>query len=198
MEAEKNINVVLERENLEKEVTTPFQKESPIQKFTYFLIFLIVFSVVLGGAAFGYIRYKKIQTTPVVTKPSDVVITAKKADYLPLTLPQGTQTYRYSHGKDVVGPLPQVVELSTIDPGLGGKQTVKVTITHNSPITDVSVNLKTDNKIVNHSLKKISGTNFDGIWEGSWEVDDTYKSRWFLEFDLKSATTSYKDGLAFR
>lgn len=197
MEADKNTNVVMEGEVLEK-VIQPTKKNSAMEKLIGVLVFLIVFVLVLGGSAWGYLQYKKMQNQTAKPLLSSDAQVAKKTKYPPLPLAQGPQTYTGSFGTDFKGIRPTVIQLTTIDPGMNGKQKVDVTIVNDSPITNVSANVKTDNKITNHPMIKVSGTDMNGVWEGEWVVDDTYQNRWFLEFDIKSATGSYKDGLAFR
>lgn len=196
MEPKKKLNP-----SIEGEVFGGVHRTHTIRKNSYnpliiFLLFLLVFVSIVGGVIFGYLQYTKAQAPEVADIAMVQPVESKKAPLMPLA--QGPQTYSYSHGKNVLGPKPQVVQISTIDPGLNGKQKVTVTIKHTSPITDVSVNLKTDNQTKNYPMNKVAGSDTDGTWEGEWTVSDSYNEIYFLEFDLKSTTTSYKDGLAFR
>ena len=61
------------------------------------------------------------------------------------------------------------------DPPMGGKQTVTIAVKHSQPVTRVTAVLKTDNSVSQPvPLQLISGTNTDGQWQGSWQVNDTY------------------------
>jgi hypothetical protein len=200
MEVEKNTNV-LSTEPVAGQIS-PMQPMEPVKdtsgkNFISILAVFCVLIVVVVGAAIGYLNTTKPKTD-IVAQVAEVRKPEPTPTIAPLPLPQGPRIFKYSHGDDVVGPKPQEVRISTIDPGMNGKQKVSVDLTHNSPITDVAVNLTTDNKVARHQLTKITGDEFGGTWEGEWVVDDTYQTKYFLEFDLKSTTTSYKDGLTFR
>lgn len=191
----KNVDVVMEGENVEMVQKEKGAGGGRMSGVITSLLFLCVFLLVLTGIAYAYVKIRESKLKQLAEVPPVRVEKAKKT---PLPLPQGPQTYRYSHGKDVLGPKPQMVQLSTIDPGLNGKQKIEVTIIHDSPVTEAAVNLMTDNKVERHLLTRISGTDMNGVWEGEWVVDDTYLDRFFLQFDLKSKNSSYKDGLSFR
>ena len=116
----------------------------------------------------------------------------------PKPLPGGSQTYRYSHGKDVVGPKLQTVTIDPFDPQPG--DTIKVTaeIKHDSPITKVTTYLVTDSKTVTQEMKKVSGEDTNGTWETEFKLQDTYLYTYQLNFELSSETDNYQGGMTFR
>lgn len=191
----KKVGVEMEHETMEKERTRHTNKTRS-QGLIGALVFVSVFAVVFAGGIFGYLKIKE-KKSPVVSevKTEEVV---KKSKYPPLPLAQGPRTFRMSHGKAMTGPKIGTVKVSALDPGMNGLQNVEVTISHDSPITSVMANVKTDNKITSYSLRRVSGTDMDGVWVGEWNITDTYENRYAIQFDIKSKTTSFVGGLTLR
>jgi len=116
----------------------------------------------------------------------------------PKPLPTGKQVYRYSHGKDVVGPKLQVVTVDPFDPQSGDTILVTAEIKHDSPVTTATAILVTDNKTVTKEMKKVSGEDTNGTWEAKLKLDDTYLYTYQLNFELASDTDSYQGGMTYR
>lgn len=113
-------------------------------------------------------------------------------------LPEGKQVYKYSHGKNVVGPKLQMVTIDPFDPQLN--QTINVTaeIKHDSPVTKATAILVTDHKTVPQEMKHISGEPTNGTWTTEIKLEDTYLCTYQVNFDLQSETGNYQGGMTFR
>lgn len=135
----------------------------------------------------------QIGRTPSPT-PSPVPTTCPNYD-----IPTGKQEFKFSHGEKVVGPKIQTAIIDPLDPAAGQRQTITLTVKHDSPVTSAAATLLTDNsdnQTVKFRLK--SGSNTDGTWEASWQMKDSYKCRYAIKFDLKSSTGDYGDTMHIR
>jgi hypothetical protein len=74
------------------------------------------------------------------------------------------------------------------DVRVGQKQTMTVTLgDEKAPITEVIAEIQTDIGIIKNPLKLISGTNQNGVWEGSWIVRDTHDTMYVTTFKAVNA-----------
>lgn len=93
----------------------------------------------------------------------------------------GKQTYSISQ----THRSPNFTE-AVIDPEdvrLGQTQTMTVTINdEKAPITEVIAEIETDKGIIKNALNRISGTDRDGVWQGSWVVKDTHDTTYVTTF----------------
>ena len=75
---------------------------------------------------------------------------------------------------------------AVIDPEdvrLGQTQTMTVTINdEKAPITEVIAEIETDKGIIKNALNRISGTDQNGVWQGSWVVKDTHDTTYVTTF----------------
>lgn len=103
----------------------------------------------------------------------------------PIPLPRGPREFGVSNSMN-----PQIREfkISEFAPKKGERQeiTVRVVDGKKQKITDVLLNLRSDNKTKNLSLKLASGTEVDGEWRTSWIVDDSFDYVYSLEFKAKN------------
>jgi hypothetical protein len=99
-------------------------------------------------------------------------------------LPAGTQTYRFSHGQDVIGPKPESITIDPLDPEPGRTQTVSIQVSADTPAKSATVEIITDSKTATQKL------NFkDGQWQGLWTIDDTYNYQYGFRLILAGADT---------
>lgn len=113
-------------------------------------------------------------------------------------IPGGKQVYTVSNGSDVAGPKIQEVTIDPQTPKSSETQTVTITVKNDSPVTEATAIIQTDHNQYKNSLKLISGTATNGIWQGSWSITDTYNYTYAILFDLKSSTGEYNNGMRFR
>jgi len=79
-----------------------------------------------------------------------------------------------SHGKAVQGPKPSQIVINPYDPKIGAKQTITIDVKYETAIASGSITMETDEKTKKYALKKISGTNTQGVWETTITTDDTH------------------------
>ncbi len=156
---------------------------------TKITILLLISLLGLLTASYFYIQIDaKKNNRPLLfeskQKPAKTEEIKSSSKPLPIILPAGKQTYRFSHGKDVVGPKPESITIDPLTPNKGEKQTVTLKISAAAPAESASIEIITDNKSADHRL------NFaDGNWTGSWEIDDTYDYKYGLRLVLKNGGT---------
>jgi hypothetical protein len=113
----------------------------------------------------------------------------------PRPLPAGKQTYRLSHGKDVIGPKPQTVTIDPLDPTKGAEQTITVIMSPQDPAASIAALLQTDHKNAGISFAPSSIPN---EWIGTWAADDSYLYTYYLKFTIHGASGTFEGGLRFR
>jgi len=117
----------------------------PVPK-SHLLPLLIALLLVASGALYFYLRvtypvlFTNLQSTLYDLRsnpPSPAVAPQSKG--VSYTLPSGSQTYRFSHGKDVTGPKIQVVTFDPLDPALGSTQTITLEIESPTPLKSAQI-----------------------------------------------------------
>jgi LysM repeat protein len=84
--------------------------------------------------------------------------------------PSGAQTYT---GTTKTPPKIYQIVVDPLNVNYLASQTVSVSISDTNPITQVSGQAITDTKTVNFTLNLISGSQTDGVWQGSWVLQDS-------------------------
>lgn len=174
----------------------------------YILVFVLVLTIVAAFSVFFFdpivskaffsgftTRFSKPTPTPTMEAsaptPSEPRLLTK--------LPQGSQTYTFSHGDKVKGPKPATVTLDPLSTTLNQKQSITITVTESSPVTKASVFLTTDTKKeVEHVLTKKNTTDKKDTWTGSWTVDDTIDQRYEARLYITSSDGVYDNTMRFR
>lgn len=162
------------------------------KKLIELLILIILLSVI------GFILTQQISRRLSQTIAPSPSLSPSPSPCVASRIPVGKQVYRYSHGKDVVGPKLQVVTLDPNDPQEDQRISITAEIKHDSPVTNATLYLVTDNKTVEEKMKLISGEPNNGIWATEIEINDTYLCTYELNFDLQSETGNYLGGMVFR
>lgn len=117
----------------------------------------------------------------------------------PFPLPSGKQVFSVSYGdKDPGKPKLTSIAMDPLPPTLGAKQTLTISITSVSPITEVTTTLMTDNKTVSFSPQLVRGAPTEGDWEASWVASDTTEKRYYLTFHVESTVGIRDDDITFR
>lgn len=110
----------------------------------------------------------------------------------------GDQTFQFSHSPKVIGPKPQQVILSPIDPQENQSIKITVIIKNDSPVTKADLVIYTDNDTQTKELKLIDGDKTNGTWQAELKLNDTYQYIYKIYFDLQSTTGNYNSGLTLR
>lgn len=119
-------------------------------------------------------------TTPSIPSPTPTV----------RHIPSGRRAFSVSQSGTVSGPRFSRGTIDPYDPTIGQSQSVTIRITDSVPVGNASVRLKTDTKEIVYPLSLISGTQLDGQWGTSWEMQDSYLYRYHVLFEAKSGNGS--------
>jgi len=113
-------------------------------------------------------------------------------------LPHGKQEWKFSHGNQVTGPKVQGAVVDPLDPSENKTQTVSISVADDSPVLGAVAKIFTDNKQITRPLKLVSGSPTDGIWQGSWELNDTYNYVYHIDFTVGGESGTWNGALTFR
>ena len=143
------------------------------------LISIVLLNLILLIIVFFLLSLSKlkptIKTTPIPT-PFRVSPTPTPT---PVPLVQGPQTFSIG-----MKGIPEMYEVwfNTIDPK-NGTQTVKLKIRDKlGKVNLATAAVKTDKLSKKYSLSFLSGTASDGVWTGSWTLNDTYNKNFMITF----------------
>ena len=167
------------------------------------LLELFILVILLGLIVFIVFKYYRPNTLT-GEKPAEQTAeqqptpTPLPSPCIPKILPGGKQVYRYSHGKDVIGPKLQIVTIDPFDPQSNQVINVTAEIKHDSPVTKATATLVTDNKSAPAVMELVSGEPANGTWAVQLQLEDSYRCTYQLNFDLQSKTGNYIGGMTFR
>ena len=102
----------------------------------------------------------------------------------PRSLATGRQTYLVQ--TKGIGPTITDLTLDPIDPAPNQLQFVSIKIISSSPVKYVNYHLKTDNKTSQYTLNLSEGTDRNGVWIGTFLVDDTYLSTYMATIEAEN------------
>lgn len=156
-----------------------------------FVTLLLLLLAVIGVGAFVVVKtgVLQVQVTP---SQQNIADSLRKTSNAPLPTPTSTylkpgkESYVYSWGEGTTVPKMNYVDVDPHDPKKGQTQKVNVKFTHTSAIEQVSLQLFSDNKSETHPMTMSEGTNVNGTWTGSWNIDDTVLYRYDLRFLVKA------------
>lgn len=151
--------------------------------------------VLLSGLA--YYLYQRQQASILLSNTNPAAIT-NPITPSQIKLPSGKQTYRFNHGSNVVGPKMQSVTINPLDPQNGDTQTITVEMGSSSLLTKAIITIYTDNKQKEIGLKFVSGDLENGIYQGSWAVNDTYEKRYAFRYILTDSSGTYDNTMSPR
>jgi len=166
---------------------------------------LIILLLVIGASGYYYISisYPTLFadiTTSVKSSPQpkqEETLLPRPPIRKAVALEDGPRTYKFSHGDQVVGPRISELTMNPLNNKEGENQTLTIKATHPLPITNVTIELITDNKIVKHELKLIEGSATDGVWQTNWQSSDTHSGRYGLRLFLESSDNNYDNVMMF-
>ena len=168
----------------------------------YIWIFIIVLliSLILGGAYLILSRsgmlnnlFKKGE----INGEKNITIPYKPT---PKPLAHGRQKYLIS-GSKIGSPKIAEATIDPIDPQKGATQVMEVKILSvdgTTPVTKAEVEIMTDNTSKKATLVLSDGTNLDGIWKGSWTIEDIYDYRYQAVITAENASAGWGVTLTFR
>lgn len=85
------------------------------------------------------------------------------------------------------------------DPSQGGSMVITVAASDTQPVQTMWATVKTDNKTsAKIPFTRVSGSDTNGEWQGTWKVDDTYLYTYIVTVEADSANGHTKDEIALR
>ena len=113
-------------------------------------------------------------------------------------LATGKQIYNISGGTKGGPQMTQAI-IDPIDPKSSQIQTLTLKANNLKPIVEIKAIVITDNGEKVNYLKLVSGTNVDGVWQGSWRITDEYNYTYQISLTAKNnENTESKTTLTFR
>lgn len=138
---------------------------------------LITVTVIIAASGFAWYWMQK-QTGAPEKSPSEQSRVELAAQPTPTPTPtklfHGKDTYIVSRGSQAKGPNVSEITFDPLDPAVGAQQTISVKVAHNSPVSDVSVKLRTDTKTTTLKLALSEGSDLGGTWKTTWTVPESY------------------------
>lgn len=155
----------------------PLPKKKGIRIST--IILFVVLLAVIGVLAF-YLNQNPIQKQVPFTGnkvAENIPESSPSSEVKPTERPivpivKGSVIYNVSQGSHNGPNITQMV-IDPQEPASGVAQNVTVKVKSSKPVTAVEIVLKSDNTEKTHSLTLTGGTELDGIWTGSWTIEDT-------------------------
>ena len=133
-----------------------------------------------------------------LASPSPAPKLTPKAKGTPAPLLQGKETYTISQ---TAGVRPRIVlaEIDPHEPKVGENQRIRVRVIDQAPISEVTISLKSDNKTTNlPPTKLVDGTNLDGTWETSWNINDSILYTYVFSFKVQGTNVKSSVDLPIR
>lgn len=155
-------------------------------------------ALIIGAIAAVFLVFLSIRLMrPAVLKPAPTPTPVVRGAPVPFAV-HGKQVYSVSRGSGSKGPDVAKVTVDPIDPKVGGTQMMSIKVTHTKPVKSVNVTLASDAKKKTTVLTLTSGTNTDGIWEGSWTIDDSIDYIYNATIEAKDGKDTAKIDIMFR
>ena len=160
---------------------------------------VILLAVVALGLA-GYLYWINTTTT---TTDTDLTVPTGSPKPTPTPTPtkliDGSDTYYISRAAGAPGPNVTTLTLDPLDPKQKQHQTLTAHVIFDTPVTSVTITFESDHKtrdLPPFTLK--SGTNTNGDWQTSWDVDDTILYRYFMTVTAVSGNQKSKTSVGPR
>jgi len=156
-----------------------------VPKHIWFLSALLIVSLIALAILYPALLSELTQKT---LEPEDVSTSTESPTEPPITpLAQGRQIYNISGGTKG-GPQMTQVFIDPLDPKPSQIQTLTLKANNLKPIVEIKAIVITDNKNEESAniLKLISGTNVDGVWQGSWRIRSEHNYNYQIKLVAKN------------
>lgn len=161
---------------------------------TAFLIITLIALAILYPALLSELAKRAL--APFSQAQKENVATPAEPRIVPLAT--GKQIYNIS-GRTKGGPQMTQAVIDPIDPKSSQIQTFTLKANNLKPIVEIKAIVITDNGEKVNYLKLVSGTNVDGVWQGSWRITDDYNYNYQIMLVAKNnENTESKVTLTFR
>jgi len=132
--------------------------------------YLSVAIVAMGLMVVAWLAFTANKVGAPATSPDAPVGGHPQPSVVPIA--QGRQIYSITNKGP--GPLITPAVIDPFDPKKGEVQTFEIAASHDQPINEISVVLRTDNGETTYPLTLVSGSETNGQWKGSWTTNDTH------------------------
>jgi hypothetical protein len=123
--------------------------------------------------------------------------TAIVSDSQSIGIPHGRQEFTVStNAKN--GPRMSGGFIDPMDPARGERQTISLRVSDSEPVTSVMATVTFDTTSRKFPLRLASGTPQDGVWMGTWPVNDTYRESYFIGLSAQSKRGTSKIDIVLR
>lgn len=166
------------------------EKFKKVPKHIWFLSALLIISLIALAILYPALLSELAQKTlePFYQTQEDASTSTKSPAEPPITpLAQGKQIYNISGGTKG-GPQMTQVLIDPLDPKPSQIQTLTLKANNLKPIVEIKATVITDNKNEEsvNTLKLISGTNVDGVWQGSWRIKSEHNYNYQIKLVAKN------------
>jgi len=170
------------------------EKLGKVPKYIWFLTAFVIVTLTILAIFFpSFLSQLTIRLlNPFPQAQKENVATPAEPRIVPLAT--GKQIYNISGGTKGGPQMTQAV-IDPIDPKPSQIQTFTLKANNLKPIVEIKAIVITDNGEKVNYLKLISGTNIDGVWQGSWRITDDYDYSYQISLiaknneDIESKTT---------
>jgi len=107
----------------------------------------------------------------------------------PRSIPGGPQTF-FPGGMTGSNTTIKKGTITPYDPPQGSTQTVELQIADPNNVKSVQVMVTTDSACSPFSLTLSSGTALDGVWSGSWVVNNTYAYTYLMSIEVTNGNNA--------
>ena len=161
---------------------------------TAFVIITLTILAIFFPSFLSQLTNRLLQPFPQAQKEN--VATPAEPRIVPLAT--GKQIYNISGGTKGGPQMTQAI-IDPIDPKSSQIQTLTLKANNLKPIVEIKAIVITDNGEKVNYLKLVSGTNVDGVWQGSWRITDEYNYTYQISLTAKNnENTESKTTLTFR
>lgn len=161
-----------------------FEKgEFPFNKIIIFAVLTIFIGFILS-LVISFVKIYLHKVPFFLQNPGVIKNTVEAPSVTPRPLATGRQTYLVQ--TKGIGPTITDLLLDPIDPAPNQPQFVSIKIISSSPVKYVNYQLKTDNKTSQYTLNLSEGTDKNGVWAGTFMVDDTYQSTYMATIEAEN------------
>lgn len=101
---------------------------------------------------------------------------------VPRPLATGKQTFTVMNSADAKGPRLKEVTIDPYDARNGRQQMISLLVTDPAGVVSASVTVATDSRTTDVPLQLAIGTATEGVWAGTWTVNDTTDTNYAMKF----------------
>jgi hypothetical protein len=126
-------------------------------------------------------------TSPTENAPSPTIVSKLPTPTInPIPLPQGKTYFRASTGDKTRTATLTEITFDPLDVKVGEKQVIDVGVSSKSKIKSVKIKIESDRQKTEISLTRISGSDSEGVWQGTLINKDSHKDIYNFIFTIEN------------